>query len=134
MPKFSFHRLFLVALLVLLLGNFGSLQAQKNEDPCVDSQNIQEDQFCAGYKLELAEDTLNQLWSQLMKEVPEAIAARLKTQQEHWIAFRDEQCKLMRDAYASPGLMRWFVCTRQMTEQRTEHLRDIQEAYGIHDE
>ncbi len=138
MQKFTFNRPFFFALLVLmmfLLGNVGSLQAQDEDNPC-QYDDAQSSYFCAQCKLELAMDTLNQVWDQLIKEVPQEIADRLNKAQQHWIALRDGQCDLILDGYGigSGAGSGWNNCKREMTEQRTQQLRDVGEFYGKHDE
>jgi len=107
----------------------GVLFAQRRN--CTNPQTQGEINACAGLSYEKADKKLNQVYQQLLPELPRARRQKLITAQSEWIKFRDANCDFAKSEVQggtiAPAI--YNGCLADMTKQRTaqleRYLRDL---------
>lgn len=85
---------------------------------------------CAAQNFGISDNTLNQVYQEVIKDLDQAAKTRLTTAEERWIVFRDAHCDFERNRYEG-GSIAPFVqatCKEQITDNRIAELRQTVKA------
>lgn len=91
---------------------------------CSNPQTQTQINTCAGIDYENAERRMNQVYQQLLPQLPVARRQRLVASQQAWLRFRENSCEFQRSEVAG-GTMAPTVynsCMAEMAKQRTQQL------------
>jgi uncharacterized protein YecT (DUF1311 family) len=119
-----------------------TLPAAAQEVDCANAMAQQDLNQCAYADWEAADAELNNAyrnaivhlkeWDASLPQDEQGGAAALKEAQRAWITFRDKACEAegyaMKGGSAEPLLI--YGCMRQLTEERTDHLAGMVEAFA----
>src|ERR1051325_4105593 len=94
---------FTVALALSLLFSLSlATSAQTSKDPCANAQTQIEMNECQGREYKKADAALNTVYKQLVAKIDdEGERTALKTAQQAWIKFRDNECEF--ESYLNKG-------------------------------
>ncbi len=119
--------------LVLLLPLLAAPLAAADETPCRAPTTSAEVAVCEAFRLKADEQSLNQAYQRLLKEMdgPESddreARAILVKAQRHWVAFREQDCKAKLVDRGDASLRHWYHqnCLREHARLRTRQLNEF---------
>jgi uncharacterized protein YecT (DUF1311 family) len=109
-------------LFVIVVGGFQTQQ----KDPC-DGETTFEMKQCAAKKYKQADDELNKVYRQLMSKLDnEGHKTSLKTAQQAWLKYRDNNCDFVSFLYQGGSIYSVIVveCRTTLTNTRTKELKE----------
>ncbi len=116
-----------VLFLFVALWGGNSAWTQNDEDPCKGEENQLNLNLCAEQKYKKADAQLNATWKELMALTPAEDKEDLKKVQRLWLQFRDAHCAYEVKPWEGGSIvpMIQYGCLLRLTEERTQHLKDL---------
>jgi uncharacterized protein YecT (DUF1311 family) len=111
--------------MLLLAVVAGGHQTQKR-DPCMGETTL-EMKMCSATKYKQADDELNKVYRQLMSKLDDdGHKASLKTAQQAWLKYRDNNCDFVSYLYRGGSIYSVIVsdCMTSMTISRTKEMKE----------